>query len=58
MNGLTLGESPTSRECAWNQYGANKKILPKEVAKMKWKKPHYHKKGTVMEIIKAHIHTV
>ena len=27
-NGLTLGNSPTSRECAWNRYGANVPNVP------------------------------
>ena len=49
-SGLTLGNSPTSKECAWNKYGANKKgVEPKRISEMKWKKPHHSKKG--MQII-------
>ena len=45
-SGLTLGNSPTSKECAWNKYGANKKgVEPKRISEMKWKKPHHSKKG-------------
>ena len=47
---LTLGNSPTLKECAWNKYGANKKgVEPKRISEMKWKKPHHSKKG--MQII-------
>ena len=49
-SGLTLGNSPTSKECAWNKYGANKKgVEPKRIREMEWKKPHHSKKG--MQII-------
>ena len=43
---LTLGNSPTLTECAWNKYGANKKgVEPKRIREMKWEKPHHSKKG-------------
>ena len=45
-NSLTLANSPTSRECVWNKYGAKKKgVEPKRISEMKWKKPHHSKKG-------------
>ena len=48
-SGLTLGNSPTSKECAWNKYGANKKgVEPKRISEMKWKKPHHSKKGMLI----------
>ena len=43
-NGLTLANSPTSRECVWNKYGAKKKAWNPR-GSVKWKKPHHSKKG-------------
>lgn len=49
-NGLTLEISPTSKQCVWNNYGKRRAVEPKRIMEMKWKKPHYSKKGRASQI--------
>lgn len=48
-SGLTVGNSPMSKECAWNKYGPKKKgVEPKRIIEMKWKKPQCSNKGMLI----------
>ena len=44
-NGLVLKQSPTSKECQWNNYGKKRKLEPKQVCEMQIKKPRYREKA-------------